>query len=125
MPSSVQLYVTFGCMMMSNRIDFFNPTFVRLVRCVGAVYHFIVHKFLIQLYLQVCFCRSNSYPGETLCFVSSRLTSDLNLTVMVLKQLFVLYVHLVAKRTGDTSKVDESNPAVDMLLSQLQLDENA
>lgn len=44
---------------------------------------------------------------------------------MFLQQFFVLYVHLVAKRTGDTSKVDESNPAIDMLVSQLQLDGNA
>lgn len=36
MPPSMQLYTTFGCMMISNRIDFFNPRFVRLVRYVRA-----------------------------------------------------------------------------------------
>lgn len=36
LPPSMQLYTTFGCMMISNRIDFFNPRFVRLVRYVRA-----------------------------------------------------------------------------------------
>jgi hypothetical protein len=44
---------------------------------------------------------------------------------MISKQFFLLYVRLVAKRTGDKSKVDASNPAINMLLSQLQLDGSA
>lgn len=64
MPSSVQLYITVGCMMMSSRIDFFNPTFVRLVRCVRAVDESLSDKvsnsrlacrfaFIIQIMIQV------------------------------------------------------------------------
>lgn len=39
--------------------------------------------------------------------------------------MFVLYVRLVAKRTGDTSTVDSINPAMDILMSQIHLDGNA
>jgi len=51
MPSSVNLVVTLGCMMLSSRIDFFNPTFVRIVRCVSVV------------------SRSQSIDSSHLCFV--------------------------------------------------------
>lgn len=32
MPSSLQLYATFGSMMLSRRVNFFDPTVVRLIR---------------------------------------------------------------------------------------------
>jgi hypothetical protein len=51
MPSSAQLYITVGCMMMSSRIDFFNPTFVRLVRYVRALMNRCSTKFLIPVWL--------------------------------------------------------------------------
>ena len=32
LPPSMQLYTTFACMLLSRRIDFFDPTVVRVVR---------------------------------------------------------------------------------------------
>jgi len=46
LPPSIQLYVTFGCMVLSNKIDLFSPSIVRLVR-----YAFLGQVLFQQIFL--------------------------------------------------------------------------
>ena len=100
MSPAIQLYTTFGAMMLSRRVDLFSPVVVRILR-------------YVQLSTVV---RDGSKTNECL----NHFSSFAFIAQLVIQQLFVLYVRIMAKKNNNRTPVKLQNPISGMIQSRLE-----
>jgi hypothetical protein len=97
----INLYASFGVMMLARRIDLFNPIVVRVAR--------YVHKSPTGPYHLTLYLNMLSFDSLSAMFIA----------YLVLHQLFVLYVRIQAKSADDRTPITLKNPLTSVLQRQL------
>jgi hypothetical protein len=102
----LQLYTTFGSMIIANKVKLFSPAVVRLVR--------YVHIFAVVISNRIYMSPHQYYFGCSFLFIAQ----------LVAQQLFIFYVRIMAKKNNDRTPVKTQNVLSGMLEKQMGQQEN-